>query len=448
MPARRKSVELSIKKEAIEWIATEGGGVPSRAVRHFRTRGWRISPSSYRQWWHQREQILASFGSRRRLEGAGRRPVLGEAEDRLVDMIYDVRLRREKVTREWIAEMARQLFYESRTEEEHEENPIRFTASDPWVASFMARNGFSLRRRTNLTTLTDDVLVDRALSYMKFLKIHKPEMNMDRTVLMDETAIYFEDPRNQTVDQVGLRHIVIRSTGFASMRITAALAVTASGKKLPPLIIWKRTTRGAIERLGGCYVAFQQRAWVDQELLLQWLDWYFPPVITTSGQWVVWDSMRAHIGKRVKQRCEEKDVKMAVIPGGLTPYLQAGDVGIYKSFKDKMSVIIDEWKRSDAVQYTRGGNPRPPSIETVAGWVSTAWRQVPDEVVKNSIEICGFSDEVGRWHISNHDVYGARFNAAWDASQDNEEQDNEEHDFSDALDELNDAFDDVIIHEE
>ncbi|DAZ92987.1 TPA: hypothetical protein N0F65_006342 [Lagenidium giganteum] len=181
MPARRKSVENSIKREAIEWIATEGGGVPSRAARHFRTRGWRISPSCYRQWWNHREEILASSSSRRRLEGAGRRPVLGEAEDKLVDLIYDARLRKEKVTRDWIAFMARRLFFESRTEEEHEENPIRFTASDPWL-------------------------------------------------------------------------------------------------------------------------------------------------------------------------CEDKSIKMAVIPGGLTPYLQAGDVGIYKSFKDKMSVFIDDWKRSDAVE--------------------------------------------------------------------------------------------------
>ena len=45
---------------------------------------------------------------------------------------------------------------------------------------------------------------------------------------MDETAVYFEDARNQTVDNTGAWHVVIRSTGFASMRITVILAVTAS----------------------------------------------------------------------------------------------------------------------------------------------------------------------------------------------------------------------------
>ncbi|KAG2922863.1 hypothetical protein PC129_g4550 [Phytophthora cactorum] len=160
MPASRKSVELSLKRQAIDWIATEGGGVPSRAEAHF-------------------YEILAATGSRRRLQGAGRRPVLGEAEDTLVDLIYDRRLKKEKVTRDWIAAQARLIFHESRTEEEHEEHPIRFAASDAWVTAFMQRNNLSLRRRTNLTTLTDEVLVDRAVSFMQFLQEHKPTMNLN-----------------------------------------------------------------------------------------------------------------------------------------------------------------------------------------------------------------------------------------------------------------------------
>ncbi|KAE9057887.1 hypothetical protein PF006_g32300 [Phytophthora fragariae] len=163
---------------------------------------------------------------------------------------------------------------------------------------------------------------------MKFLEDHKPQMNHERTILMDETAVYFEDARPYTVDEIGARHVVVRSTGFASMRITVMLAVTASGTKLPPCIIWKRKTRGSIERLGGCNVAYQPRAWVDQDLLLNWLDWYYPAVLQSTGQYIVWDSMRAHIGQRVKQRCGEKAIKMAAVPGGLTPYVQAEDVGI------------------------------------------------------------------------------------------------------------------------
>jgi hypothetical protein len=53
-------------------------------------------------------------------------------------------------------------------------------------------------------------------------------------------------------------------------------------------------------------------------------------------------------GKRPLQEPQHRDV----IPGGLTPYLQAGDIGIYREFKDKLSNLIDRWKKSDGVQYT------------------------------------------------------------------------------------------------
>ncbi|GMF41349.1 unnamed protein product [Phytophthora lilii] len=166
------------------------------------------------------------------------------------------------------------------------------------------------------------------------------------------------------------------------MRVTAVLAVTATGRKLPPLVGWKGAKQdGKIERYGNVYVVNQPKAWVDSALLTRWLDLVFPPIFDTctQGKGLVWDSMRAHISKMVKARCAAKGVQMFVIPGGLTPYVQAGDIGIYKSFKDKLSPIIDSWKKSNAVLYTRGGNPKPPSVETVA---NVAWRDVPADVVE------------------------------------------------------------------
>lgn len=91
------------------------------------------------------------------------------------------------------------------------------------------------------------------------------------------------------------------------------------------------------------------------------------------GKALVWDNMSAHISKAIKARCAAKKIDMVDVPGGCTPYLQAGDIGIYKSFKDSMAPLINEWKTSDRGEYTRGGSPRPPSMSEVAGWVMKAW---------------------------------------------------------------------------
>ncbi|ETO70560.1 hypothetical protein F444_12982 [Phytophthora nicotianae P1976] len=239
MPAQRKSLEISLKQQAIDWIESEGGGIPSRAEPHFRQLGWRVSASAYHKWWRDWDQIRTESVARFRLFGGGRKPLLGVVENELVDLLQVAR-----------------------------KSSTKATQSD---SSRPIRGCLTLRKRTNLTTLGDDELVERAVSYMTYLGEHKPSMNRDRTILMDETAVYFEDARTHTVDEVGARHVVIRSTGFSSMRITAALAVTASGKKLPPSLIWKRKTRGPIERVGGCYVAYQERAWTSTFSSTGWI---------------------------------------------------------------------------------------------------------------------------------------------------------------------------------
>jgi hypothetical protein len=97
---------------------------------------------------------------------------------------------------------------------------------------------------------------------------------------------------------------------------------------------------------------------------------------------------------------------MCVVPGGLTPYLQAGDIAIYRSFKDIPSAEINVWKESDQVSYTKFDNPRPPDVKVVCEWVRRAWRETDPAAVTNSISAAGFSDNVYDWHIARHYVYG------------------------------------------
>jgi hypothetical protein len=50
----------------------------------------------------------------------------------------------------------------------------------------MDRNKISLRRITNLTTLTDDQLLLRAVEYMNYLRRRIPHISWSNTVLMDK----------------------------------------------------------------------------------------------------------------------------------------------------------------------------------------------------------------------------------------------------------------------
>ena len=109
-----------------------------------------------------------------------------------------------------------------------------------------------------------------------------------------------------------------------------------------------------------------------------------------------------------------------------------------------MSLVINEWKKSDRVQYTRNGNPKPPSVEQVARWVQLAWKAVPDNVVWKSVLAAGFSENFEDWHITRHDVYGHIFREKWLSSLcDISDNEDEEENLDDLLD-----FDELCIVDE
>ena len=48
----------------------------------------------------------------------------------------------------------------------------------------------SLRRTTNVTTLTDSQLIPRSVDYMKFLITTIPEIALGKTLPMERTAVF------------------------------------------------------------------------------------------------------------------------------------------------------------------------------------------------------------------------------------------------------------------
>ncbi|KAI9923172.1 hypothetical protein PsorP6_000721 [Peronosclerospora sorghi] len=122
------------------------------------------------------------------------------------------RERNEKVSCQWIAELAVAMAI------------INFVVSERWVSNFMRPNNLSMHETTNLTTLTNNEL---------FILHALPPLYSRRTGLHDAVgrqAIYYEDPRNDTVNKVGARHVVTQLNGFQSIRNTAFIAVTANGR--------------------------------------------------------------------------------------------------------------------------------------------------------------------------------------------------------------------------
>ena len=51
--------------------------------------------------------------------------------------------------------------------------------------------------------------------------------------------MWFDMPRNSTIDFKGVREVPVKTTGSDKLRFTVVLGYMASGEKLPPMIIFK-----------------------------------------------------------------------------------------------------------------------------------------------------------------------------------------------------------------
>jgi hypothetical protein len=152
---------------------------------------------------------------------------------------------------------------------------------------------------------------------------------------------------------------------------------------------------------------------VNQNLIKKWIDLVFPIIDYSGGKkCLIWDSCKAHIAQLMKEYMIHHGILNVVFTCGSTPYVQAGDLGIYKSFKDKISPIMAAWKNSNQVKKTPSGNPKPPEKEVVCRGISQAWRQVGPIVIENSVTAAGFGD-CHEWMIWKNDVDGNNFQLLW-----------------------------------
>ena len=68
--------------------------------------------------------------------------------------------------------------------------------------------------------------------------------------------------------------------------------------------------------------------------------------------------------------------------------------------KDRLFHIINAWKNSDDVIYTRGVNLKTPINPVVESWIQGSWNTVSVSNIQNSIKPAGFSGVANNWHIA------------------------------------------------
>ncbi|CAI7746357.1 unnamed protein product [Closterium sp. NIES-54] len=301
-------------KEKLHWLKMQDSqpDLSNRALAKLA----KVQPCQIRDWKKMRERLEVSSSCRRRLMGAGRKSKFPFME--------------RAVYRQFLKHRGRGL-------------AVSVSMLQKWSANAELMCLVALLANCKA----------KVESFWEFLRQMRSlhDYPLDLILNADQTPLFLEMPAERTLEMKGARTVHVRSAGYEKERVTVMLAVTASGLKLPPYVVFKRKTIPKVPIPAGVVVRAQDKGWMDESLVQDWITQvmvpFLKPLRESTGRrkeaLVVLDSYRGHLTEAVGQTMRMFRLSRAVIPEGCTPLVQPLDVSINRAFKcGSWEAILEE----------------------------------------------------------------------------------------------------------
>ncbi|CAI7878614.1 unnamed protein product [Closterium sp. NIES-54] len=346
-------------KEKLHWLKMQDSqpDLSNRALAKLA----KVQPCQIRDWKKMRERLEVSSSCRRRLMGAGRKSKFPFMERAVYRQFLKHRGRGLAVSvsmlQKWSAKYMK-----------HRMPGVNWRASFRWATRFRARWHLARRVKTKMGQKLAADCKAKVESFWDFVRQMRSlhDYPLDLILNADQTPLFLE--------MKGARTVHVRSAGYEKERVTVMLAVTASGLKLPPYVVFKRKTIPKVPIPAGVVVRAQDKGWMDESLVQDWITQvmvpFLKPLRESTGRrreaLVVLDSYRGHLTEAVGQTMRMFRLSRVVIPGGCTPLVQPLDVSINRAFKCGL----------------------------VLRWIDESWEAIPEELVKKAFVTCGISTPI------------------------------------------------------
>lgn len=216
-------------------------------------------------------------------------------------------------------------------------NP-NFRASDMWLDCFFERHNLSTRALNDKSNRQTQHLESLANKFVEAMKktIKDYKIKQEYIVNFDETPVFWEYlPRKVVVPKMSSRAKGWKR-GYHHARSTLALAASASGILLRPMLILKRVTPYYLncENDIDLLVSNSKNGWNNETLMLQWLQRIFLPYVGENECLLMFDSYEGHKTSTILEFLKGyKNVHIGIIPGGTTDKIQPLDIHINSCFK-------------------------------------------------------------------------------------------------------------------
>ena len=179
------------------------------------------------------------------------------------------------------------------------------------------------------------------------------------------------------------------------------LSCAASGDFLPPMIIFKGKTNRTIKILkipGRFVVVTQEKAWMDEDLMVRWIKEIWVPYITSKGERSIL-CLHAHLTASVVAEYQKQQIHKAVIPGGCTSILKPLDVSLNKPFK---ALLRSQWQQyilEETEKVEQEEKLPAPTNQLMVDWIEYAWgvMSCTCTCIAKSLYVTGISNTNGTW---------------------------------------------------
>jgi hypothetical protein len=232
-----------------------------------------VSGHSVRRWRAALQDTTNPSGPRAIVKNhKGPAGYLDDIQEQLIDFVTDWRDRGMPVTRFTLVRKIGQL----KPEFLEKTSNARLMC----VSRFLFANDLVHRVATHTAQRPPDEVHEDAKSHLAVAvpKCVGPTRDPRFILNMDQTNCQFGNSPKSTINQRGARTINMRTGTDDSIRCTDALAVSASGEMLTPMVIYKGARHGRIatrelrDHPQEMKYAMQLKAWFDETTMLDWVD--------------------------------------------------------------------------------------------------------------------------------------------------------------------------------
>lgn len=345
-----------------------------------------IQPQQYRRWLKQTKEM----GNKLHCESVHKGPtsILGvheKVEKELLRFIFETREQGMEISVSAVVVHACRLIRDLRDKKRE----TRFQIVRRWLK----QHSFVYRMGTHVAQKHPSEMAKEATDFVEMMRpiVNAPNRHQDFIINMDQTPVPFTFNAKKTLELIGTRTVHLRKSTNDTKRVTFAMTVTASGKYLTPLLVFKGSRRGRIAKTEfptfpqSMLYACQPNAWMDEEPMAMWVEKVLKPHVEKAPVNVVplllLDSYRCHMMASIVETIQELGVEVQHIPGGCTGLVQPVDVGINKPFKNRCRDRWESWMIADGLLTN---TTKPPTRALIAQWCDESLKEVTPQIVRNA----------------------------------------------------------------